>query len=157
LYILITEDEMVYQTLFPRDLFAELDRLQRDLQQSVDLSPAIRGLSRHGFPAINVGGTPRSVELFAFAPGVDPATLDVQVEKGVLTIAGERKHAERENASGERAAVHVDERFEGAFRRVVSLPDDIDAQSISARYRDGVLHVSIPRLQAAQPQRIEIH
>ncbi|MFP5419267.1 MAG: Hsp20/alpha crystallin family protein [Gammaproteobacteria bacterium] len=148
---------MVYRTLFPRDLFAELDRLQRDLQQSVDLSPSIRGLSRHGFPAINVGGTPRSVELFAFAPGVDPATLDVQVEKGVLTIAGERKPADVEMEPAERATVHIDERFEGAFRRVVSLPDDIDAQAISARYRDGVLHVSIPRREAAQPQRIQIH
>lgn len=148
---------MVYRTLFSRDLFAELDRLQRDLQQSVDLSPNIRGLSRHGFPAINVGGTPSSVELFAFAPGVDPASLDVQVEKGVLTIAGERKQAGRESEPDERATVHIDERFEGAFRRVLSLPDDIDAQSISARYRDGVLHVSIPRQQAAQPQRIQIH
>lgn len=149
---------MVYRTLFPRDLLAELDRLQRDLQQSVDLSPNIRGLSRHGFPAINVGGTPRSVELFAFAPGVDPASLDVKVEKGVLTIAGERKQqANGEREPGERATVHIDERFEGAFRRVLSLPDDIDAQSISARYRDGVLHVSIPRQQAAQPQRIQIH
>lgn len=148
---------MVYRTLFPRDLFAELDRLQRDLQQSVDLSPSIRGLSRHGFPAINVGGTSRSVELFAFAPGVDPATLDVQVEKGVLTIAGERKPADVEMEPAERATVHIDERFEGAFRRVVSLPDDIDAQAISARYRDGVLHVSIPRREAAQPQRIQIH
>lgn len=148
---------MVYRTLFSRDLFAELDRLQRDLQQSVDLSPNIRGLSRHGFPAINVGGTPSSVELFAFAPGVDPASLDVQVEKGVLTIAGERKQANGEREPGGRATVHIDERFEGTFRRVLSLPDDIDAQSISARYRDGVLHVSIPRQQAAQPQRIQIH
>ncbi|MEW5771177.1 MAG: Hsp20/alpha crystallin family protein [Pseudomonadota bacterium] len=142
---------MMYRSLFPRDLFAELDRLQRELQQPTDFSPNIRGLTR-GFPAMNVGGTARSVEIYAFAPGVDPASLDVQLEKGVLTIAGERKPVE----APEKAAVHIDERFAGRFRRVVTLPDDIDANAVEARYRDGVLHISIARQAAAQPRRIEI-
>lgn len=146
---------MMHRTLFPRDLFAELDRLQRDLQQRVDLSPSIRGLGRNGFPTINVGNTPHSVELYAFAPGVDPASLDVQVEKGVLTIAGERKPDAPDPEA--RATLHIDERFAGRFRRVVSLPEDVDAGAIEARYRDGVLHISIPRQQAAQPRRIEVH
>jgi HSP20 family protein len=149
-----TEDAMMYRTLFPRDLFAELERMQRDLQQRYELSPSIRGLGRGGFPAINVGGTPQAIELYAFAPGVDPASLDVQVEKGVLTIAGERKPDAP--AADAKATLHIDERFAGRFRRVVNLPDDVDAGAISARYRDGVLHLHIPRLQAAQPRRIEI-
>lgn len=139
---------------FPRDLFAELDRLQRDMQQRLDLSPSIRGLGRDGFPAINVGSTPRSVELYAFAPGVDPATLDVQVEKGVLTIAGERTPDTPAPDAG--ATLHIDERFAGRFRRVVSLPDDVDAGAIEAHYRNGVLHVSIPRQETALPRRIQI-
>jgi HSP20 family protein len=150
----LMEDEMLYRTLFPRDLFAELDRMQRDMQQRVDLTPSIRGLSRDGFPAINVGSTPQSVELFAFAPGIDPASLDVQVEKGVLTIAGERKPTAPD--SDAQGTLHIDERFAGRFRRVVSLPDDIDAGAIAARYRNGVLHISIPRQQAAQPRRIQV-
>lgn len=145
---------MVYRTLFPRDLFAELDRLQRDMRQRIDLSPSIRGLSRDGFPALNVGGTPQSVEIFAFAPGVDPTGLDVQVEKGVLTIAGERKADALDPEV--QATMHIDERFSGSFRRVVNLPDDIDANAIAARYRNGVLHISIPRRQAAQPRRIQV-
>jgi HSP20 family protein len=145
---------MMARTLFPRDLFAELDRLQRDMQQRIDLTPSIRGLGRDGFPAINVGGTPQSVELYAFAPGVDPASLDVQVEKGVLTIAGERKPDTPQPDA--KAIPHIEERFAGRFRRVVSLPDDVDAAAIEARYRNGVLHISIPRQQAAQPRRIQI-
>lgn len=145
---------MVYRNLFPRDLFAELERLQRDMQQRVELSPSIRGLNRDGFPAMNVGGTPQSVELFAFAPGVDPATLDVQVEKGLLTIAGERKPDVPDPDT--RSTIHIDERYAGAFRRVVSLPDDIDANAISAKYRNGVLHISIPRKLAAQPRRVQV-
>lgn len=143
---------MFYRSLFPRDLFAELDRLQRELQQAGEFSPSIRGSGRGGFPALNVGGTPQSVEIYAFAPGVDPASIDVQLEKGVLTIAGERVRAPRD----EKTAVHIDERFAGRFRRVVTLPDDIDPNAVAAKYRDGVLHVSIPRRAAAQPRRISI-
>lgn len=144
----------MYRSLFPRDLFAEMDRLQREVQQAFDLSPSIRGLGRGGFPAMNVGSTPGSVEVYAFAPGFDPASLDVQIEKGVLTLAGERKS----DLPGrdEKATVHIDERFAGRFRRVVTLPDDIDPNAVEARYRDGVLHVSLKRVEAARPRRIDI-
>lgn len=143
---------MMYRSLFPRDVLAELDRLQREMQQTFHLSPNIRGIARGGFPAMNVGGTPESVEIYAFAPGVDPNTLEVQIEKGVLTIAGERKLP----TPGDKATVHIDERFAGRFRRVVTLPDDIDPGAVDAQYRDGVLRISIARRQAAQPRRITI-
>ena len=136
---------MYYRSLFPRDLFAELNRLQRELQQSVDPNPSIRGLTR-GFPALNIGGTPKTVDIYAFAPGIDPATLDVQLVKGMLTIAGERKI----DPLPEKATLHIDERFAGRFRRVVSLPDDADPNAIEAKYKDGVLHVRIQRKEEAQ-------
>lgn len=142
---------MLYRSFFPRDLFADLDRLQREMQQNFEISPSIRGLTR-GFPAMNVGGTPKSVEIYAFAPGIAPEALEVHVEKGVLTVAGERKL----EAVPDKATAHIDERFAGHFRRIVSLPDDVDATAVEARYRDGVLHISIPRKEAAQPQRITI-
>ena len=145
---------MMYRSLFPRDMFAELDRLQREMQQAFEISPSIRGLARGGFPAINIGSTPRSVEIYAFAPGIDPAGIEVQLEKGVLTIAGERKPV----APGkeEKATVHIDERFSGRFRRVVSLPDDVDPNAVQAKYRDGILHISIQRRENAQPRRINV-
>jgi HSP20 family protein len=142
---------MLYRTAFPRDLFAELDKLQREMQQAFDLSPSIRGLTR-GFPAMNVGGTPNSVDVYVFAPGVDTAGLDVQIEKGVLTISGERRAEE----VPEKASVHIDERFAGRFRRVVTLPDDVDSNAVEANYRDGVLHIRIARVAATQPRHIAI-
>ncbi|MCX8085635.1 MAG: Hsp20/alpha crystallin family protein [Rhodocyclaceae bacterium] len=144
---------MFYRSLFPRDLFAELDRLQRALQWSDEFSPSIRGV-RGGFPAMNVGSTPAAVEIYAFAPGIDPASIEVVIEKGVLTIAGSRELDY--GASDEKSAIHIDERFSGRFRRVVSLPDDIDADAVSAKYRDGVLHITVPRRAAALPRRIAI-
>ena len=140
-------------SLFPRDLFAELDRLQRDLQQSFAFSPSIRGLARGRFPALNVASTPQSAEIYAFAPGLDPKTIEVQLERGVLSIWGERKPSI--HADGE-PTVHVNERFAGRFHRVVSLADDLDPEAVKATYRDGVLHISVSRRQAAKPRRVEI-
>lgn len=84
---------MLYRSLFsrdryPRDVFAEIDRLQRELQQSFESSPSIRGLG--AFPAINIGTTAQSVEVYAFAPGLKPETIEVNLDRGVLSIAGER-------------------------------------------------------------------
>lgn len=144
----------MYRALFPRDVFAELDRLQREMQEAFAFSPTIRGFGRGGFPALNVGATPQSVEIYAFAPGLDPASVEVHLERGVLSLSGERKSTLA--ASNEKTIAHINERFAGRFRRVVSLPDDIDPNAVTANYRDGVLHVSVKRRESAQPRRISI-
>lgn len=144
----------MYLSMFPRDMFAELDRLQRQMQQAFDMSsPSIRGLAR-GFPALNVGSAPESVEIYAFAPGVDATKVELTLDRGVLTIAGQR---EGNLPSAEtQATVHISERFDGEFRRVVNLPDDVDPSGISADYRDGVLHISVKRREESRPRRIEV-
>lgn len=145
---------MLYRSLFPRDLFADLDRMQREMHSAFDLSPAIRGVGRGGYPALNVGSTPTAVEVFAFAPGLDPASIDVHLDRGVLSLSGERKPVA--GRSDEKITVHGNERFTGRFRRVVSLPDDADPDAVQATYRDGILRVSIARKAASQPRRIEV-
>lgn len=144
----------MYRSLFAYDIFTALDSLQREIKENFDKSPGIRGLGRGGFPALNIGGTPQSVEVYVFTPGVDPAKLDVSLDRGVLTIAGER--APELPNDDEKAAVHVNERFEGRFRRVVNLPDDLDPDGVSADSRDGVLHISIKRRESTQSRRITI-
>ena len=144
----------MFRSTFPSDIFSEFDRLQRELQQAFDNVPSIRGISRGGFPALNVGGTAQSMELYAFAPGMDPSTIEVHLEQGVLTISGERKP---DLPDDEKSSVHINERFAGRFRRVISLPEeDINPSGVKAEYRDGVLHVSIKRREAAQPRRITV-
>lgn len=148
------EASMLYRSAFPGDLLSQLERLQRGMRSASELSPSIRGLARGGYPAINVTGTRQSTEIHVFAPGMDPAAIEVHLEKGVLTISGERK-AEAP-AGDEKVAVHIDERFAGRFRRVVTLPEDADPDGVVARYRDGVLQISVTRKQASQPRRINI-
>jgi HSP20 family protein len=143
----------MYRSLFPRDIFAEMDRLQREMQQAFDLSPTIRGFGRGGFPALNVGGTPETVEIYAFAPGIDPSTLEVQLDRGVLTIAGERKSMLPDDDA---TTVHINERFAGSFRRVLTLPEDADPDAVGAKYTDGVVHITVKRRASALPRRIAI-
>jgi HSP20 family protein len=59
-------------------------------------------------------------------------------------------------AANAESAVHINERFDGRFRRVVSLPEDVDPDGVSADYRDGVLHIHVKRSEAAQPRRITV-
>ncbi|MBV8033315.1 MAG: Hsp20/alpha crystallin family protein [Betaproteobacteria bacterium] len=140
-------------SLFPRDLFSELERLQRQIHQAVELSPSIRGFNRGGFPGLNVASTPESAEIYAFAPGLDPSKVEVQLERGVLSISGERRPDVPEDA---RSSVHLNERFAGRFHRVISLSDDLDPNEVRATYREGILHISIKREQSAMPRRINI-
>ena len=144
----------MYGSLFPRDVLAELSRLQSEVQRAFDISPSIRGLGRGGFPAVNVGATPETLELYVFAPGLDPSTVEVNLDRGVLSIAGSRKT--ELPAQEQKASVHINERFQGKFRRVVSLPDDADPTGVNANYRDGILHIQVKRRAQSQPRRITI-
>jgi HSP20 family protein len=139
------------------DLFDELNRLQESFEQAFrpEGAGSIRALPRHTFPVINVGSTADAIEVLALAPGVDPAALQITVDKGLLVIAGERKSDGP--ARGEHTAVYAQERFKGSFRRVISLPDDADAGRISATCRDGMLRVTVPRREASRPRQISVN
>lgn len=137
------------------DLFTELNRMQGLLDQVFrgPGSTSIRS-GAAGFPVLNVGTTPGSVEVMALAPGLDPASLDISIDRGLLVIAGERR-SELPQA-GERTSVYANERFAGRFRRVLSLPEDADPARVDASYRDGVLRISVAKRESSLPRRIEV-
>ena len=144
----------MFQSVFSNDIFSELQQLQQQMQRAFDASIGIRGNDVTTYPMLNVGKTPHSLELYAFAPGLDPASIDVNLERGVLSIAAERKSDLP--ARDEKATVHINERFAGRVRRVLSVPDEIDPDAVSAQYKDGVLHIQLKRLESAQPRRIAV-
>lgn len=140
----------------PASMFQNLAQLQRNFDRLFSASgpSSIRALSGIHFPAINVGTTPESVEVVAMAPGIDPAQLQVSIDKGLLVIAGERRSqipADTENAS-----VYTNERFQGSFRRVLSLPEDVDPSKVQAEYRDGMLRVTLHKRESSKPRRIQV-
>jgi HSP20 family protein len=140
--------------MFPNDIFSELDQLHQQMQRALSTGNGIRGSTTGVYPLLNIGRTAQSVELYAFAPGLDPASIDINLDRGVLTIAAERRSDLPEQNT--KSTVHINERFAGRFRRVLSMPDDIDPDNVSAQYRDGVLHVRLNRLESAQPRRITV-
>ena len=149
---------MLYPSLqrFSGDLYADFDELQHQMERLFSargLSP-IRAVQRGAFPAVNIGVTPESVEIYAFAPGIDSKSLDVSVDKGLLTIAGQRKGSTPDRK--EKLNVYSRERPEGEFRRVVSLPDDADPDRVAATYRNGIVQISIQKREASRPRRIEV-
>lgn len=144
---------------FPGSLFGEFDRLRRELDDMFGVSgmPAsIRSVAPGTFPAINVGHTPASVEIYAFAPGIDPAKVEVTLDRGVLTLAGERPADVPPTDGGRRTTLYKRERASGSFKRAINLPNDIDPSQVQASYRDGVLRVSVARRESAQPKRIAV-
>jgi HSP20 family protein len=144
-------------TSFPGDLFAELDAMHREMSRlfgHTDWPSSIRAAARGAFPAVNMGTTEEAVEVYAFAPGLDPSRIEVSVDKGVLTLAGER--APGLPADDGKVDVYARERFAGSFKRVIGLPQDVDATRVQASYRNGVLKVLVPKQERAKPRRVEV-
>lgn len=144
-------------TTFSGDLFAEFDAIQRQLDRLFgfgDMPSSIRAATRGAFPALNMGTTDEAVEIYAFAPGLDPARLEVSVDKGLLTIAGERA-SELPDESG-KSDIYSNERFAGSFRRAVTLPAEVDTTRIEATYRNGVLRILVPRSEVKKLRKIEV-
>ncbi len=137
-------------------LFDELWRLQQEVDglfgSWTSSSGGIRSLPRGSFPPVNIGHTPERVEVYLFAPGIDPKTLDISIQQNLLTVAGRR-----EIPTDERSTYYRQERFSGEFHRVIALPEDIDPDRVHARYQDGIVQIGIERREAARPRQIEIH
>lgn len=140
---------------FAGDLSPDLARLRQHLDDLFQggFSTSIRAMAGGVFPAVNVGTSPESIEVLAFAPGVDPKSLQITVNKGVLTIAGERNGAARGNGEN----IYAQERFTGSFRRVISLPDDADPAKVDAKLRDGLLRITVAKRESSRPRQITVN
>lgn len=139
----------------PSSVFDELWRLQQEVDElfgSWSSPLGIRSSPRGSFPAINVGQTPERVDVYLFAPGIDPKSLDISIQQNLLTVSGKREPTVREEAD-----YYRQERFAGEFRRVISLPEDVDPERVQAKYADGIVQISVQRREAARPRQIEIH
>jgi HSP20 family protein len=141
-------------TNFEGSLFDDLRRMQQEMEEmfAPRAWPAgIRSVARGTYPPINVGATSDGVDVYLFAAGLDPKALDISIQQNLLTVAGERNLEVPDDVEHYRR-----ERFSGAFRRVISLPEDVDPEKVDAHYVDGVLHIAIQRREASRPRQIEV-
>ena len=113
----------------------------------------IRGNAVDKFNAhLDVVETDKDYSVTVDLPGVKPEDVKVELEDGKLTISGSRETVVEEKAKH----VHRVERSKGSFHRMISIPREIDAENIQARFEHGVLHVQLPKVPEKQPKKIEI-
>ncbi|HHJ36084.1 MAG TPA: Hsp20/alpha crystallin family protein, partial [Gammaproteobacteria bacterium] len=103
-------------------------------------------------PSVDISEDDKAFTLLADIPGVDPKDIDISMEKGVLTIKGERQSVDTEENENFRRV----ERQSGQFYRRFTLPDSADADKIEAKSEHGVLTVTIPKQEVAVLRKIEV-
>lgn len=134
--------------------FSPLVRLQNEMNRMfedfLEDTPAQRGTGMR-YPAINLWEDGDAAYVEAELPGLTLDDLSVTVSGNELTIAGERKINEQNNASW-----HRRERGLGAFSRSLTLPWEVDAEQVEATLRDGVLLVKLPKHESARPKKVKV-
>lgn len=103
-------------------------------------------------PLVDIKEEPEQFVIYADLPGIDPQDVEVLMDKGILTIKGERKSETSEQT--ERYS-RVERRY-GSFHRRFALPDSADPDGIAATGRNGVLMISIPKRPETKPRRIQV-
>jgi len=137
-----------------RSLSNSLDRMLT-LNRALDQAFNGVGGSRVWVPAIDVAERGDAYVILAELPGVSPEQVDVSFEQNILTIRGSKPASFDVAAEGE-VRVFAAERVHGSFERSVRLPEFVDADNIDASFAHGLLTVTVPKAQAAQPRRITI-
>jgi HSP20 family protein len=101
---------------------------------------------------MNITQDDENFYLRAEIPGIKPAELSISALRNRVSISGKRE-IPREH---ERVSYHRKERPEGAFNRAVTLPTEVDAERVDARYADGILTLKLPKAEQAKPRQISV-
>jgi len=104
------------------------------------------------YPSVDISESEEAVAVAAELPGLKAEDIKVTVTDGILTIAGEKKEEKREDEN----KVHRVERTYGSFKRAFRLSTAVDADKITASFRDGVLNLSLPKVEQAKTKEIQI-
>ncbi len=132
----------VWSGMSPRwnSLWNEIDRIGGQARQS------------NPYLALDIAETQKAYHVSADLPGIPKDNLSVSIEDGVLTISAESS----DNVEQSSGRFIRRERFQGKLVRSLKLSDIADQAKIEAKYKDGVLHVEIPKVESAQPRTIEV-
>jgi HSP20 family protein len=128
--------------------WALLNRLRRELDDSFE--PTARDAS--WTPAVDIHEEAKQFVVHADLPGVKPADIEITAEKGVLALRGTRNF-EQKSDDGHYSRV---ERVNGKFVRTFTLPENVATDQINAKFKDGVLELTIPKIAKVEPRRIEV-
>ena len=131
------------------DFLNEVDRLQDQMNRLFQGASTTQAV---GSPALNIWASENAIMASAELPGIDTNKLDISVNGNALTIRG--AYPEQQLKSGENWVRQ--ERPEGSFVRVFQLPFQVEAENVEAKYRNGILYLTLPRAEAEKPKRISV-
>lgn len=143
--------------LMPRTRLSDLNALHNQLSRYFDetlprFEPADEALASGTWnPPVDISETADKIVLSIEIPGVKQEDLDIRFEERTLTLKGERKFEKIEGRN-----YHRVERLYGTFVRTFALPRTVDAEAITATYREGVLEIEMPKREEAKPKQIRI-
>jgi HSP20 family protein len=103
-------------------------------------------------PMANVAETETHYEVTIELPGMTPEEFNVELRNGELWVTGERKEEKDEKGK----TFHRSERRHGEFKRVFVLPAAINEDKVAAEYKDGILRITVPKVEAAKPKRVAV-
>ncbi len=133
---------------------AAQNQFERFLREA--FSPAFgegEASTRTWAPPVDIYENGDNLELKAELPGVNPDEVEIRVEDNTLYLKGERKFEKEVKEQ----SYHRVERTYGTFTRTFSLPNSIDADKVTASYKDGVLTLTMPKKEEAKPKTIKIN
>ena len=112
-----------------------------------------RSARKARIPAVDVAETDTAYQVKAELPGIRKEDLDVTVDDGVLTIKAEHNDNQEQTENGQ---LIRQERSYEKFARSLRLGANVDEETITAEYRDGVLHITLPKAKEVQPRKVEV-
>ncbi|MBP7582796.1 MAG: Hsp20/alpha crystallin family protein [Spirochaetes bacterium] len=127
--------------------------IDRFFDEFFSLEP-VRVFSGEWVPRVDVSEDENAIHVKAEVPGISEKDLNVTIEHGVLTIAGEKKEERKEEDDKKR--VIVSERSYGSFCRTITLPEAIKADEIRASFKDGILTIEVPKAEEVKPRKIPV-
>ena len=138
-----------------RAIRGELERMRREMDRIWDRfskEHSYSTLEQEWYPALNLAETPDSLFAELEAPGINPEDIDISVTGEMLTFKGEKK----QQADGKKKHYHLEERVYGKFSRSVRLPVMVDPDQVEAHYKDGILLITMGKIEAVKSKRIEV-
>lgn len=142
----------MYRRYRTPSIWRDMDRLQQDMNRLFSEKTTNRMRNAPSFPAINIWTAEDRAKITAEIPGVDRDDLDINLTGDTLTLSGVRKQAELP----ENAHYHRQERRYGEFNRNIQLPYTVDVNKVMATFKNGVLTVELPRVEAEKPKKISV-
>jgi HSP20 family protein len=146
---------VVAMSIRSRSAKGELERMRKEMDRiwdrfSQEFSTSTSGQDWN--PALDLTETENSLVVEIEIPGINPDNIDISITADVLTFTGEKKKEAEEKGK----TYHLVERIYGKFSRSIRLPTTVNPDQVEARYKDGILRITLGKTEVAKSKRIEV-